>query len=147
MMEIVAMAVAANRPSMSERSKRHWRTRREEYTQNARTAVAKATQTLKALNYEPLRGVPKSGVMAAGPDNSHARTYSLISPEGKVYVGRNIADLVRRHTELFSPEDLRRNKHTCNAAKALAGLRPWARHSRPEWKGWRWFNQSSNGPN
>lgn len=147
MMEIIAMAVAANRPGMSERTKRHWRMRREEYTRNARAAAAKAVQKLKALNYEPLRGVPKSGVMAATPDNQHARTYSLISPDGQVYVGRNIADLVRQRAELFSPDDLRWYKHTCNAAKSLAGLRPGGRHSRPEWKGWRWCDQSPNGPN
>lgn len=135
----IARAVAANRPYMSERSRRHWREQRERYLQNALRAVAKGRQVLAERNFEPLRGVPKSGAMAAGPENYHADDYRFLAPDGRRYIGRNVSDFVREHADLFGDRDLRWKNGSCNASKSLSALRPW--YSRPimQWKGWRWL--------
>jgi hypothetical protein len=146
MRQIVAMAVAASKPGMSERTKFAWRTRRDEYLANARAAMAKGRQILESMDFAPLRGVPKRGLMAANPGNLHAEEYRLIAPDGRVYVGRNIADFVRSQSELFSPDDLKWNRHTCNAAKSLAALRPWASRPIVAWKGWRWSTTTTSTP-
>lgn len=137
--KIIEKAVEANRPFMSERAKRHWRKQRPRYLKNARAAIAKGRQVLAEKNFEPLRGVPKSGVMAVGPENYHAEDYRFLSPDGRRYIGRNISDFVREHTDLFAPRDLRWKNGSCNASKSLSALRPW--YSRPisQWKGWRWL--------
>ena len=84
------------------------------------------------------RGIELNGRMAKGPNNPLARPYSLLSPEGTHYRGKNILQFVREHPDLFDKGDVDWTNGGCHAAKKLRSLRPGLQHSRKTWKGWTW---------
>jgi hypothetical protein len=91
-------------------------------------------------NLGKVRDVAKSPWSARGPQNQHAITCEIRSPENVVYFVRNVTDWVRRHAHLFKPEDVTWKKRpgsapTCRALKGILKLRE-ARDPRGSWKGW-----------
>ena len=84
-----------------------------------------------------------SSVTAKGPEHISAIEFSLRSPDGRIFRGRNLRDFVRTHSSLFDPADViwrpvknRRNGDiNCRAAKGLTNLFG-VRFVRYSWKGW-----------
>lgn len=75
--------------------------------------------------------------MQATPDFFMALTYSLISPKGELFEGKNLAFFVRDHSDLFPNEK--------RAYYGLSRLRPSIEHPRKKWHGWRWTDTDDNG--
>lgn len=66
--------------------------------------------------------------------------YSLMSPSGVVFIGRNYARFVAEHQELFAGISASAENAKAEAADvALMKLAPWVRHRRPSWNGWTWY--------
>ena len=79
--------------------------------------------------------------------NNRAKGYSLISPDGHVFRGHNIAQFVRDNKKLFDSRDSYGcEKGTCLAAHQLTRLRPWLNHTISTWKGWRWDDNTGAYP-
>lgn len=102
---------------------------------------------------DKMRDRPQTALLTAkGPAHARSRIYRLRSPDGVVYLGRNIRDFVRTHEELFDPQDViwrkkkwgkpskvtgvRRQFESCNAAKGLGALYGESESVRLSWKGW-----------
>jgi hypothetical protein len=97
-----------------------------------------------------MRDRPQVALLTAkGPANAKAIKFILRSPDGVVYKGRNVLHFVRKHEELFAPEDtvwrrspragIRRKTRghpQCRASKGLANLFGESEHVRYSWKGW-----------
>ena len=65
------------------------------------------------------------------PDQASAKHYSLLSPDGKRFAGRNLTYFVKQHFRV-SGRDAEK------IANALSKLRPWVSNRRKSWHGWRW---------
>ena len=97
-----------------------------------------------------MRGRPQTALLTAkSPRHALAIKFSLRSPDGVVYKGRNIRDFVRTHEDLFDPQDVIWRRQTrkkpsrvnssfesCLASKGLASLYGVSEHVRFSWKGW-----------
>ena len=91
-------------------------------------------------NARKLKGKPRVGKMAAGPNHPGALRFHLVSPDGERFSFRNASQFVRDNPDLFESEDRRpdpRNK-TCLAAHGLGTLRPTRKSVRLQWRGWMW---------
>lgn len=87
-------------------------------------------------------GRQATGKVSRGLKNRRAKPYSLVSPDGTHYRGRNVNHFVREHAHLFDKRDLIWKNLTCNAAIKLNRLRPGTSHSLRRWKGWSWDPKS-----
>lgn len=87
--------------------------------------------------------VARVGPAGKGPGNRHARPYSLRSPEGEHYSGRNILHFIRQHASLFDQRDLQWKNGNCHAGRKLRQLRPGRKYSLRTWKGWSWWRPNS----
>lgn len=101
-----------------------------------------------------MRGRAQVAVLTAkGPAHCKAIEYSLRSPEGIIFSGRNLVEFVRTHEELFAPSDVvwrpTKYKRTspvikvratpglhCRASKGLTNLFGENKNVRHSWKGW-----------
>lgn len=93
-------------------------------------------------NAKAQRGTEAHGLAAKGPENIHAKWYSVKSANGVVLEGRNLSHLIRENPHLFSADDAkwRTNKWgTPTDCKAMIGLRSLFRTGArvpKSWKGW-----------
>jgi len=93
---------------------------------------------------DPLRGITRTKPgQAKGELHDVASEFSIKSPDGKTYQGRNLLNFVRENPSLFDKADVRwfpvlktkPNNKTCRAYKGLIGALTCERfHS--TWKGW-----------
>lgn len=83
-----------------------------------------------------------TGKIVAGQKNIHAIEWHLISPAGREYQFKCLAEFVNQHQNLFEPKDLIRKTRTgdTNAQKQLSKLNPEIKHVRGSWKGWTWYH-------
>ncbi len=109
--------------------------------------AAKGSAALLGTHYTPdrsrrasegQRGKTMGGGMAKGPEHPFADYYSLRSPGGEIFRGRNILEFVRGHEHLFDPRDLVWRRGSCNAGKSLSRLRPTIERPKNSWKEWTW---------
>lgn len=100
-----------------------------------RSAVEKTANTL--------RGVPQTAPGSArGETNRRSVAFYLRDPNGCTHRGKNLLEFVRRHEQLFSPEDVVWSRITptktaviCRAYKGLLSLRR-VTDTPGSWKGW-----------
>ena len=99
-----------------------------------------ARQHAKEQDLSPMlagRDVPH---MKSTPEHYNAREWRLRSPDGAVFVFKNLNHFIRTHKEYFDGY-LEEKNHTPKAAYSLSNLAPWRRSiKRPclSWHGWTW---------
>lgn len=93
-------------------------------------------------NAKAQRGTEAQGLAAKGPENIHAKWYSVKSANGLVLEGRNLSHLIRENSHLFSADDAKWRTNKWGSAtdcKAMIGLRSLFRtgpRTPKSWKGW-----------
>ena len=94
------------------------------------TAKGRKMSDLQKNATEAAQKSPNSGRFET---NINAKTWRLISPEGKIYICRNLKLWVRNHCELFGMENTEDNAH-----RIASGLRQAKRGKiAVTYKGWR----------
>ena len=88
-----------------------------------------------------MRGREQTSLATAkGPEHVCAIEFSLCTPDGQVFHGRNVRDFVRTHSFLFDPADVIWKSigrdATCRASKGLSNLFGASKFVRYSWKGW-----------
>ena len=93
-----------------------------------------------------IAGTEASPLTGRHETNKAAKMFSLLSPNGRVYTGKNLRLFVRNSPHLFEPDDVvwkpYKEKHAadwCRAANGLASLSPNKKHPLNVWKGWTWY--------
>lgn len=73
-------------------------------------------------------------------DHHNGRRYLLTAPDNARYEVKNLADFVRKNTDLFDPEDVtwiaRKGKVTPDRCRAIDGFRSVLKGTTEYWKGW-----------
>ena len=101
-------------------------------------AIKKAVATRSNI----LRGRPQriDAPTGAHADNQFAKEWSLLSPDRKTYIFKNMNQFIRDNSDLFLPCDIVWKNNGCNAARCLRQLSKIdKRTNKPfalSWKGW-----------
>lgn len=107
------------------------------------TSYISTPEQVKRLT-DPLRGALKTKPgQARGKEHTVASEFSIKSPDGKTYQGRNLLDFVRENPSLFDKADVewfpvlktKPNNKTCRAYKGLVSALTSKRFN-SAWKGW-----------
>lgn len=108
------------------------------------TVAAKASRL--AANSKRRREAHAASPKTAGVEtNASAKEWHLLSPDGTAYHFKNLALWLRKHADLFDPDDVAEHPQSksgvsTRAQAALGKLRPERRSPKPSWKGWRWLH-------
>jgi endogenous inhibitor of DNA gyrase (YacG/DUF329 family) len=93
-----------------------------------------------------IEGTLLSPLTRRGLENKAARSYSFLSPNGRVYEGINVYDFIRTHEHLFDHSDVvwrqyksKSSRDWCRASVGLTSLLPTRTHPSNGWKGWVWY--------
>lgn len=84
------------------------------------------------------------GRSEAGENNWKAKWWHIRTPTGENIAGKNLNEIIRRHSHLFEPEDVMWKKHRCKASKGIGSL-GHADGSACSWKGWTLIASIENG--
>lgn len=82
-------------------------------------------------------GIPMPpGPAAKGPDHWKALYWKVRSPYGIVIEGKNLNELVRKHSHMFDAADIIWKKSQCKASQGLRGLFARQVNNPVSWHGW-----------
>lgn len=118
---------------VSEAQKQRW--------QDGYYDVEKTTERAREIG-KAHGGQPQTGRSAKGPENAHAKEWSLRSPQGVVISGKSLPNIVRENAHMFDARDVQwvKNAHGsdiyCLADRGLSKLFLSGDNRRNSWKGW-----------